>query len=426
MAASTLTLAAILKQDYTINFITEELNQNVAAAEYFDSQDLDVVGDVAVMPLHTGRNNSVNNAAEGEPLATPGNQKYERLLVRPKYLYGTAQITGPVLEKAKTNRGAFEVQFKGEMDRLVTDMKKRKSQLVFNGGQYIGFVWQKQNSNAFQYSGRVDETEDPFYGVKTGVYNGVSQQVQFYRLDTYATVGAPTQVTSITSDTLTLAANVNTSSVPTGVAIAVRHLGVNAGGKSLALEQTGFVGNMAQVDHFGIDRSDPANAIMRGVVKLQDPAVPSATALTFDPIVGLQARIMQNGGGKLDAMWISPLQLASFQLLLSNVQSGTTTIRRDLSKAPGKVDPGDTAFAYANVVFKESDVAPQGTIFGFGKDTWTRAKLGTPHWVDQSGSPMIKVAGADAYTATWADYFETVCRAPRMSGCITAIEQVAF
>ena len=215
------TLAAVLKNDYTIGFITEELNQNVDAWTDFEDTELPVVGGQAILPLHTARNAGVGAASDGSPTPTAGQQGYKNLTIIPKYVYGVAQITGPALAAASKNAGSFAIEFKAEMDGLITDMRKKMSKYTFTGGQGIGFVWQKQNGPlTWEYSGRPDINTDPDYGVAVGV----GQTVSFVRLDTYVVVDTQ-QVNSISNDTLVLNAPIDTSLISEDVAYLVVHNG---------------------------------------------------------------------------------------------------------------------------------------------------------------------------------------------------------
>lgn len=429
MAADLSALNAVLKNNYTIGFITEELNQNVDAWTDFEDTTLPVVGGLCILPLHTSRNAGVGAAGDGAPTPLAGNQGYKNLQITPKFVYGVAQITGPALAAASNNQGSFAIEFKAEMDGLITDMRKKMSKYTFTGGQGIGFVWQKQNGATWEYSGRPDINTDPDYGVAVGV----GQTVSFVRLRDYTVLGAGTQVNSISNDTLVLNGNIDTNGGTNADAYLVVHAGnafVNGSAQDLSLEPTGFAGNFGLVSHFGLDRSLAANARLRCIFRKADPNTSAKSTLTTDAMAFVQARISTESGKRPSKMWMSWIQQVAYQSLLVNVvvtgvgTNKNAALRRDIHDKAGHADPGDMTFGYAGVPVKPSDVCPGGSVFMTLNDSWTRVNLGGKdgHWVDQGGSPMVKVQNADAYQATYALYYEQVCRAPNQNGLITAVE----
>lgn len=430
MAADLATLNAVLKNNYTIGYITEELNQAVDAWLDFEDTTLPVVGGLCILPLHTSRNAGVGAAGDGAPTPIAGQQGYKNLQITPKYVYGVAQITGPALAAAANSQGSFAIEFKAEMDGLVTDMRKKMSKYTFTGGNGIGFVWQRQNGPfTWEYSGRPDIATDPDYGVAVGV----GQTVSFVRLSDYAIIGAGTQVNSITNDTLTLAGVIDTTGGTLADAYLVVHNGnafVNGQVQALSLEPTGFAGNFGLQSLFGLDRSLATNARLRCIFRKADPTTSAKASLTTDGMAMVIARIAQESGKRPTKMWMSWIQQVAYQSLMVNVVVGgvgtskSPNLRRDIHDKAGHADPGDLTFGYAGVPIKPSDVCPGGSIYFTLNDSWTRVNLGGKdgHWVDQGGSPMVKVQNADAYQATYALYYEQVCRAPNQNGLITGIE----
>jgi len=427
MPANALTLAAVLKDDYVLA-IEDELNENIESWKDFDQRELKWEGANAIMAVRVGRNNSVG-ARGSTTLAPAGNQVYLRLTISAKKVYGSVQIDGPTLAAAASEKGSFAVQFATEMEGMVEDLRKKLSTYVFTGGPVIGFIWEKNAAQLnFGYNGRFDD-----------IAVGAGEQLTFVRMDTYAVVAAE-QPVSISATTLVLNANINTFGVAAGVPIAVVVTGAQAllvdpvanvttaTGIAAAVSQEpeGFITNLCSVLHFGISRAaaGPAgSATLRSNFSMTAAnAGPTGAALTIEDISSLLAKIKTQSGKKPTAYWLSCVQLTSFITLLTGVTG--SNLRRDIQDKPGKADPGDTSFAWANVPFKDSDVCPNGMVFFINTPSFSRATLKKGEWIASSfgDNPVQQVPGADLARADYGIYYDLVCRQPNANGVLTAVE----
>lgn len=412
MAADLTTLAAVLKESYVIDMITDELNNSVEAWSEFDSTTLKWEGSDAIMPLRVARNASVS-ASSNTNTPTAGQQGYLRLVVTAKQVYGTIQITGPAMAAAASQKGSFAIEAAAEMEGLISDFRKKLAQLTFAGGPVIGYVWQKQNAATFGYAGRFAD-----------ILVGAGELVTFVRMDTYATVGVATQLNAISGTSLTLNANIDTTAVAAGVPIAVVVTGAQAVAvDGLNAEPAGFIGNLSAQSHFGIDRTvaGPAgSSTLRSNFRMTDPAAGAGgAALALDDLQNMLANAVTNSGKRFSAFWMSWLQLTSYTTLLQGTSAGN--LRVDVKGGGQKADPGFTDFAYANIPIKCSDVCPNGLVFGIEKAGWTRATLSEGHWVDFGQGPIQRVPNKDDGTGTYAMYYDLVCRQPNAQAVLTAL-----
>lgn len=115
--------SAALKEDYQ-PAIREQLNQNVMLLAQVETNTADVEGEEAVLSLHTGRNSGVGARAESGTLPTAGQQAYTKARIPVKFNYGRIQVTGPIIEGMKSDRGSFTRAIDSESKGIVADLKR--------------------------------------------------------------------------------------------------------------------------------------------------------------------------------------------------------------------------------------------------------------------------------------------------------------
>lgn len=115
--------SAALKEDYQ-PAIREQLNQNIMMLAQMETNTADVEGEEAVLSLHTGRNSGVGARAESGTLPTAGQQAYTKARVPVKFNYGRIQVTGPIIEGMRSDRGSFTRAIDSESKGIVSDLKR--------------------------------------------------------------------------------------------------------------------------------------------------------------------------------------------------------------------------------------------------------------------------------------------------------------
>tara|TARA_R110002020_G_scaffold1690_5_gene7688 strand:- start:1894 stop:3141 length:1248 start_codon:yes stop_codon:yes gene_type:complete len=114
---------AALKDDYQ-PAIREQLNQSFMLLNQVETNTTDVEGNEAVISLHTGRNSGVGARAESGTLPTAGQQGYTVARIPVKFNYGRMQVTGPIIEAMKSDRGSFTRAIDSESKGIMTDLKR--------------------------------------------------------------------------------------------------------------------------------------------------------------------------------------------------------------------------------------------------------------------------------------------------------------
>lgn len=427
MAATLVSLNAILKEAYVEQKIQDQFNENVDSWKDFDSVDLKWTGSQAIFPLRTARNASVNASSTSNTPAA-GQQGYLRLVVTAQKVYASAEILGEAIAAASTSAGSFAIEPAEELNGMVKDYNKRLSQLTFFGGVCIGYVWQKHNVVTSGYSGR-------FFDIAVGA----GETVSFFRMDTYAAVGIATQLNAISSTSITLNAAINTAAVPAGVLIAVVVTGAQAAlteprtigatsaagiDPALTAEPVGMIGNMSLQSHFGLNRNTgtAGEVTLRSNFRAVDDTVAAGGALGLDDLQVLDSTIQTQSGMRSDKRWTSWNQLNSYPALLQGTSAGN--LRTDVKTGASKADAGYTDFAYANIPFMASDSCPDGLIINIRKDTWNRATLQAGHFIDFGEGTFTRVPNTDKAQASYATYYNLVCKQPNANGVIAALDLV--
>lgn len=133
VGASLTTIANILKDMY-LPPVVEQLNNEVLFSQRLETRDQELVGNQAVVPLHSGRSGGIFARGESQQLGDPGSQAYLKAVYDLKFLYGRVRVTGPSMAKSKNEVGAFLQVLKGEMDGIRMDIKKDFARQVYGNG----------------------------------------------------------------------------------------------------------------------------------------------------------------------------------------------------------------------------------------------------------------------------------------------------
>lgn len=419
MSATIATLSAILKEFY-LGPIAEQLNQEVLVYDLFQKATVDWSGKTVIIPVHVRRNTAVGYAADGGALPTGTDQEgFEKLTVNAKFLYGKFRITGPAISAARAGANAFISYVDAEMNKLVEDVKVAANERSIFGGSVLGYVWQKQNAAAYQYSGR-----------SQGVLVGAGNTAQLVRLDTYATVGAATQVNAVTNDSITFNAAINTAAVPGGVVMAVvATAGLIPGGA--AVEPTGITTNLASPSHFGVDRTTAtgtAAELQSNHLTVSNGGVPAVLdayqALNLDRMQAVLDQIAQRSSMAPELILMSPVMRQEYTSLL--VGTAASNLFVQAGDAGKKGDGGFTGLSYGGIPLRTSQSVFLGSFFFLAPKEWKLCELEKPGFADLDGAVLARSFSGgsmtDSYEGFYRAYYETVCMRPNANGVLTGID----
>lgn len=137
MPATMTTVSAITKELYE-GTLRKQLNSEVVALRRIEKTSegvsSEVGGKYVAFPIHTTRNAGIGARNELEALPTAGQQGTSGARVGLKYLYGRMQLSGQVMELAKTNSQAFMSALDLEMNGLKDDLAKDTNRQVYGDG----------------------------------------------------------------------------------------------------------------------------------------------------------------------------------------------------------------------------------------------------------------------------------------------------
>src|SRR5512146_2745229 len=106
VGATLATLSAILK-DFYLPPVVDQLNNEIYLFSKLDTSNEELVGNQAVVPLHTTRSGGIGPAGENVALPAAGSQGYAKAVYDIKPQYGRVRVTGLAMEKTSKEAGSF-------------------------------------------------------------------------------------------------------------------------------------------------------------------------------------------------------------------------------------------------------------------------------------------------------------------------------
>jgi hypothetical protein len=448
---STGSLASILTE-FFLGPLVATLNQEVMALQLFEKASVDWNGRVCTIPVHTGRNTSVEFLGESDTFVTPiGQQQYDHLSVNAHFLYGHFQITGPAIASAKKgSSGALIGWMEAEMTKLVEDVKNSADRNMISGGSCIGFL-----ANRMTPGGAADWTFDGDFGKLTAAMAGGMTQVSISRMDQpgfqsdgttvqngffldQVTTGIQINSTDENAGEINLN-NVNTAtSAGAGATATATGFGFPvfltdlAGGTAFtdsATQPRGVMANLAERSPFGIDKggTNAAVAGANGRPSLQ-PLVMSSeldNTTATDQRADITAERIQNvidslsvlSGTEPDIILCHPTTRAQYVAMMTQTNSLNTTTRGGATKG----DVGFLDLSYQNIPLKYSRHVPRGVMIFLNTKSWKLAELQSGSFADLDGSTLHRTGTTDAYNGFYRWYYNLVATSPNRNAVLCGI-----
>jgi len=471
-------LDAILKEFY-LGPIIESLNNQLEMVQMFTKSTLDWQGRQVVIPVHVSRNTGTGYRAELGQLPTAGAQGYVNLNVTAKFLYGRFSLTGPAISTAKTTANSFATYVLSEMDGLVTDTKLKANQAMFTGGGCVGFL---HETHAAQTIGggatATADVEYSFTGNKeiisellamqstagtraTPATHAAKLNIDLIRLDTYTSVVAlsgapPTAAQAVVCDASGDAAHltIRVLGVPTdsyqlqttgnfATMVKVKGWGemllagantftpydaLGVGDATAGLvkqrvdsENDGIYSNLGNITHFGVDRSQTANASLRSTVQAISVGarLHANQALNFGRMQSILDEIMVLGGDDPDCIYVHPgIRQKYADLLVFNAPG---SIKKGAIGDVGTGDPGFSGYAFNGIPLKMSRHCGKGLMIFLKTKTWTIAELQSFGMADLDGNVLSRLSNQDAYEGFVRWYYNLVCKEPNRNAILCGI-----
>lgn len=376
--ATLTTLASILKELY-LPPVVDQLNNQVLILQRLEPRSQELVGNEAVVPLHTSRSGGIGSRAENAALPASGNQVFAKAVFDLKYHYGAISVTGVAMAKTANTAGAFLKALQAELDGIRRD-------LTLDVGRQA-------------------------YGNGTG------------QISTCGTTTASTTVVLATAEQIRkgelyigMVVDIGTAAAPNSIASAVTITSVNVAGPSIVISgsavttsSSNFVfrsGNAVDATHIneltgiaalvsqsqnvvgGIDASQAANAYWDNLRSNQ------GGALTLDAMLQAYNQV-QIAGGETSAMICTPgMQRAYFKLLQAQVRY----------VEPLTIKGGFQVLEFMGKPFIADRLCPFGSLFFLDEEFIKVFSTGDWHFLDEDGNTLKWVIGFDAWQAVLARY----------------------
>jgi hypothetical protein len=415
---SSTSISAILKEFY-LGPIVSQLNNEILAIEVFQKGSIDWQGKKAIIPVKVGRNTGVQFLDESVPLPTAGSQLYADLIITARFVYGRFSVSGPLIESAKSSAGAFVTAIDGEMSGLVDDVKNAANKAMFDGGDVIGYVWDKVNNINHQYSGATTNADGSAFTL--GV---LAAQAALVRMDTYAVVGVPRQVDAIDEKFITFNLAIDTSLLPAGVVCAVviptgstLKYGVATGWNR---EPAGIMANLSNQTHHGADRTTATGSPqLQSVHKVVDPTTDLFATLSLRSMQRVIDEVNVQSGKKPDLILCNDLMQVEYSSILQGSTAQNLFVPTDKNS---DLYAGFNRLFYNGIEIKSSRHCPKGLFFFLSsKVSWKLCVLGDGGFMDEDGSVIFRVPDRDEYEGTWRWYYNLVSTEPHANGVLCAV-----
>lgn len=118
--------APVVREQMSLYSAAQEIFEKIEDAEFDGRQ----VKECAIMSFNEG----VGAIGESGNLPTAGNFDPQNFTIPMKYMYGTIKMTKPMIESAKTSKGAFKNAMRTSMESMVRNLKRERARMLWGWG----------------------------------------------------------------------------------------------------------------------------------------------------------------------------------------------------------------------------------------------------------------------------------------------------
>lgn len=385
-----------LKIDY-LPVIREQLNNARILSSKIERNERDVVGKQWQMTTHVGRSSGIGSGTESG-LPTAGNQEYLNPYGNVKYTRGRIQISGPVIEASKNDKGAMTRALESEIKGITEDMKKEVNYQFFNDGSAV----------------RALVNGDPGTEVTLTLDSPGTRWLQEGMIIDFfdpsaGTTRTPTAGTKISSISSATAAKTNVANV-SGVADNdwVIRKGARAGATALLSDSYEMMGLKGIIDDGTYvttleNLSRTTYPHWNCSVNSTDSNAGTLRDITEELVQASLTSVEANGGKTNLIISDFAIRDAIVALIMSDKRYVNTT----------KLEGGFTAFDYNGIQWVADGDCPANTVFFIDTDHLQIMQMSDWSWMDRDGAVLSRVADADAYEAVLYWYADLTTDKPK-------------
>lgn len=362
-----------------------------------------------IFPVHIGSNQAIGAKLESEQLPSAQRQRYDKVTIVPKYIYGTIKVTGPAIAAAKGNVMAFADSLASEIQNAYIDVRTDLGRMTFGDGwgQLATLSALATPSAAATWTFVCDNALGVHY-LREGMV------VDFYE---GATLDASNDVSTITSiapstKTVTCALNATASGTLASAAVVVRTATREATHDTSADTAREMMGLLGIIDDgTNVDTFQDIQRTAAGK-RLWKANYVANSSIDRELSLDLMQRCIDlaryTGGSTINDIRMGLGQRRKYVALL----------QPDIRYSPGQLHGGFERLTYAGgdariQITVDPDCYP-GRVFFMTKGTIQRYELKALGWADLDGNILHRRSGYDeweAFLCIYTNLGSTKCNA---------------
>lgn len=357
-----------------------------------------------IFPVHIGSNQAIGARLESEALPSAQRQRYDKVTITPKYVYGTIKITGPAIAAAKGNVMAFADSLASEIQNAYIDVRTDMGRMTFGDGwgQLAVLSASATPSAVATWTFTCDNNLGVHY-LREGMV------VDFYESNTLDANNDSASITSINPSTkvVTCAALTGASGTLDSGSVVVRENTREAThdtSSDTAREIMGLLGIVddgTNVDTFQDIQRTAAGKRLWKANYLANSSIDRE--LTLDLMQRAIDLARYTGGSTINDIRMGLGQRRKYVALL----------QPDIRYSPGQLHGGFERITYAGgdariTITIDPDCYP-GRVFFLTKGTIQRYELKALGWADLDGNILHRNAGYDEWEAFLCIYTNLGC-----------------
>ncbi|HWR72783.1 MAG TPA: phage major capsid protein [Nitrospirota bacterium] len=422
MAGETLSVLDGLLKDVYQDIITEQVGTFSAVQQSFEKiTDAQWEGRYAIEGTVMSLNEGVGAIGEDANLPTAGYFDPQQFKIPMKYVYGSFQMTKPMMAAAETSKGAFKNATRYSMESMVRNLKRERARMLWGAG--TGILAYTNTSGAVttlavDTPGGVTGTLGARYLRKNMIIACINPGDGTLRSGTVTTISgiaatglsATIPSTTITENDYVVRANTATETAAAGTSYNKEPMGI-----------LGLIDNATYLETLH-------NLSRTTYPQLKSRVHSSVGALTLDAIQTNFDIASQQGDAEISSLAAHHSVRRAYLALL---EADRRYSGGDLKAPDGgtKVVKRGSYVTFGDVPIIEDKYAPYGMIFGIDKNHMKRYVNIEGEWANESGAILRQVSGKDTWTAFYRIFENYHCSRPntcfRMDGVTATAVYVA-
>lgn len=404
MGATRTTIDALLKYDY-LPPIVDSLPSEVKLYDEFKKDNKSWTGLKVIRSVRAGRNLGRGSRPEGGQLPTAGNQTWLQQQIDAKYSYVRVQLTGPAIASAVDSSTSFTKALTSEVMYGAKDMyKDLNRQIQGDGSGTLALV---------KTAGTVTTLELEYAGASGGTSGEAGSR--WITAGDLLNIGTAAQHAAGTPDNVTVSSVTDKDTIVIGSTTVAEHDIIVLAGAA-GLTYTSYNNEIQGLEAAAAQSGTYQNLNLTNYPKLCMQTINNSgtnQTLTWELMQRAIDKAEEFGGGKIDLI------------------VGHTSMRReilDMAKSDvryigGKnLDPGYTGdLTFNGIRILLTADMKYNRLYFLTRSTWTLYPLGTINWMDDDGSILSRVSGADAFEGLMRCYLNLSCDNPSANAVLSDI-----